>query len=119
MQGWCAACAWGGVAFPVQRARQVALGRKMTVAQALRDNPKGPVMRVIVECYSGFKADQRPVRFCLNGHWYEVVEVCDQWYSPGSTYFKVRAGNNDLYILQRSEGQDEWTLEAFRAAHRQ
>lgn len=68
-----------------------------------------------VECHAGYKADERPVRFHLGGHAYEVREVLDQWYDPAATYFKVRADDGDVYILRHSlEGG--WTLEAFRRA---
>ena len=37
-------------------------------------------MRLRVECYSGRKADERPVRFQLGERGYLVEEVLDQWY---------------------------------------
>ena len=36
-------------------------------------------MRLTVECYSGRKADERPVRFWLGGSMHEVQAVLDQW----------------------------------------
>ena len=73
-------------------------------------------MRVRVECYSGGKADERPVRFCLDERGYMVEEVLDQWYGPSDVFFKVRADDGTLYILRRSESASEeaWSLEAFR-----
>ncbi len=68
-----------------------------------------------VECYSGHKADERPVRFYLGDHAYEVVEVQDQWYDPAGSYFRVKADDGHLYILRHSL-DDGWTLEAFRKA---
>ena len=66
-----------------------------------------------VECYSGYKADERPVRFYLDDHAYEVREIEDRWYDPNATYFRVKADDGNLYILRHSlEGG--WTLEAFR-----
>jgi hypothetical protein len=68
-----------------------------------------------VECYSGRKADERPVRFQLDERDYLVEEVLDQWYGPDETFFKVRADDGNLYILRhRHDGADEWSLEAFR-----
>ena len=67
-----------------------------------------------VQCYAGQKADERPVRFQLDGHEYAVVEVVDQWYSPDDTFFKVRADDGNLYILRRHNAADEWRLESFR-----
>lgn len=72
-------------------------------------------MRVRVECYAGYKADERPLRFYLGEHVYQVEEVLDQWYGPDHTYFRVRAQDGNIYILRRGHReQDEWTLEAFR-----
>ena len=71
-------------------------------------------MTVRVQCYSGHKGDQRPVRFQLGTHEYLVDEVLDQWYGPDDTFFKVRADDGNLYILKHRAAIDEWTLEAFR-----
>jgi hypothetical protein len=37
-------------------------------------------MKLNVECCSGRKADERPVRFWLGGRQYQVETVLDQWY---------------------------------------
>ena len=61
-------------------------------------------MKLDVECYSGRKADKRPVRFRLDGREYLVEEVLDQWYGPRDAFYKVRADDGNLYILQRDSG---------------
>jgi hypothetical protein len=73
-------------------------------------------MRVRVECYSGRKADERPVRFWLDEHAFLVEEVLDQWYGPSDVFFKVHADDGNLYILRQSQrpSEDAWSLEAFR-----
>jgi hypothetical protein len=73
-------------------------------------------MNLRVECYSGFKADERPVRFELNGTVYLVEELLDQWYGPRDTYFKIRADDGNLYILRHDTFAPEgaWSLESFR-----
>lgn len=73
-------------------------------------------MVVNVECYSGSKADERPVRFELDGHEHMVEEVTDQWHSPDATYFKVRCDDGNIYVLRHaiSPQHDEWSLESFR-----
>jgi hypothetical protein len=77
----------------------------------------GARMQVRVECYAGYKAEQRPLRFYLRERCYEVEEVLDQWYGPEDTWFRVRAGDGNLYVLRHSPAQeDAWTLEAFRRA---
>jgi len=71
--------------------------------------------RVRVETYSGFKADERPLRLHLGDRALEVVSVEDRWYSPGETYFRVLTANGDRYVLRHTEAQDVWTLAAYRA----
>ncbi len=65
-----------------------------------------------VECYAGFKGDERPIRFWLDDQAYEVREVLDRWYDPGCSYFKVEAEDGNLYILRRALSGG-WSLEAF------
>jgi len=68
-----------------------------------------------VECYSGYKADERPVRLRLNDGTREVVAIEDRWYSPGATYFRVLVDDGDRYLLRHEEAQDVWTLVGYRA----
>jgi hypothetical protein len=70
---------------------------------------------VRVECYAGYKADERPMRALLDGQMVDITAVEDRWYSPGSTYFRVLLCNGERYVLRRQEAQDVWTIEAFRA----
>ena len=75
-------------------------------------------MKLSVECYSGRKADERPVRFWLAGRQYQVETVCDQWYDPESVFYKVQADDGNLYILrqQTSTPDREWDLVSFANA---
>ena len=70
---------------------------------------------VRVECYAGYKSDQRPVKLQIARQMVEVDEIEDRWYSPGATYFRVRLANGERYVLRREDAQDIWTLEAFRS----
>jgi hypothetical protein len=69
-----------------------------------------------VECYAGYRGDEKPQRFILAGRTFEVEQVEDQWYSPGAIYFRVVAKDGNRYVLRHDEAQDQWTLEAFRAS---
>jgi hypothetical protein len=70
---------------------------------------------VRVECYAGFKGDERPVRLQIGEQMVEIAEVEDRWYSPGATYFRVLLANGERYVLRHEDAQDVWTLEAFRS----
>lgn len=69
-----------------------------------------------VECYAGYKPDERPQRFQLRRRLFQVEQVDDQWYSPDATYFRVRADDGNFYVLRHDMLGDAWTLDAFRAA---
>jgi len=73
-------------------------------------------MKIRVEYYSGYKADQRPVRFYLGDRCLEVVDVHDQWRSPAADYFRVLAQDGQIYVLKHDWSGSEtlWTLEAQR-----
>lgn len=74
------------------------------------------LMKVNVECYSGRKADERLVRFWLEGRQHLVKAVLDQWYDPEGIFYKVRADDGNLYILrqQTSTPDGTWDLVSFR-----
>ncbi len=64
-----------------------------------------------VECYSGYKADEKPISFILDGKKLMVEKVIDQWRSPEFDYFEVLADDGKGYLLRNDERNEEWTLE--------
>jgi len=77
-------------------------------------------LKLHVECYAGFKADERPVQFRFCGkraRTFKVEEVVDQWYGLGYRCFKVRADDGNLYVLRHNESEDLWVLDSFRQAN--
>jgi hypothetical protein len=70
-----------------------------------------------VECYSGYKADERPLRFSMGRateRTLEVKEVLDRWYGVGYSCFRVQADDDNIYILRHHKAEDVWTLDSFR-----
>jgi hypothetical protein len=78
--------------------------------------PGRGMSEIRVQCYSGYRADERPSRFTIRDREYNVEEIDDQWYSPGAMYFRVRASDGNYYLLRHDEGQDGWTLDGYRQA---
>jgi hypothetical protein len=78
-------------------------------------------IKLEVDCYSGYKAEEKPIRFRLDGHQYLVEEVLDQWYGPHDAFYKVRADDGNLYILRREDSTPEgtWHLVSFRQLPRE
>jgi hypothetical protein len=72
---------------------------------------------VRVECYSGYKSDEYPVRFFLNDMRIEIGEIIDQWHQaeskrgfPAADYFKVRSADDKQFILKHEHDHDRWYL---------
>jgi hypothetical protein len=72
-------------------------------------------MKIQVECYSGHKADERPVKFSLGDTVLFVDSIEDQWYGPDGAYFRLVADDGNTYVIGRNEKTGEWTLTSFRA----
>ena len=67
-------------------------------------------LRIQVDAYSGYRADERPIRFSLHGRLCEVSAVEDRWYSPDAEYFRVRTTQNDLFVLRHDPQGEEWSV---------
>ena len=74
-----------------------------------------PEQIIHVECYSGYKADERPMKLHLAGRALEIIAVEDRWYSPGATFFRVVVESGDRYVLRHQEAPDLWSLVGYRA----
>ena len=77
------------------------------------------LQKLLVECYAGYKADERPLRFRARekgSRMFEVMEILDQWYGIGYRCFKLRADDGNIYILRHLEKEDQWVLDSFRRA---
>jgi hypothetical protein len=71
-----------------------------------------------VECYSGYKAEQTPVRFLLETRIIDVRKVLDQWLAPDHRYFKVLGDDNGEYILRHDPFAEKWELIFFKGSAR-
>jgi hypothetical protein len=72
--------------------------------------------RIAVECYSGHRANERPVAFTIRDRRYEVEEIVDRWYEgglepgrPELEYFKVRTREGRLFLLRYNALFDAWS----------
>jgi hypothetical protein len=67
-------------------------------------------MDLFVETFSGYKADEYPLRFSINGQCFEIISIEDRWYSPECSYYKVFADNGNTYILRQFPGNNRWEM---------
>ena len=69
-----------------------------------------------VECYSGYKVNERPVAFFYQDRRWEISEILDRWYEGGIEpertivdYFKVKA-DGEVFILRYAAETDTWSV---------
>ena len=73
--------------------------------------------KIEVECYSGYKANERPVAFTYQKRCREVAEIVDRWYeggleaqNPSVSYFKVRTVEGEVFLLRNVSLFDAWSI---------
>jgi hypothetical protein len=72
---------------------------------------------IIVECHSGYKADEYPKCFFLDNDRFEISQITDRWYQGDtnpdfhvSNYFKVETTRGEQYIIKHDHVSDRWYL---------
>ena len=74
--------------------------------------------RIEVECYSGYKTNERPIAFTSRGTRLEVQDIIDRWYEVGheasrheTSYFKVRTLEGQVFIIRYQSLLDAWSIQ--------
>lgn len=65
---------------------------------------------ITVMAYSGYKANERPLSFEVEGRRLTVTSIADRWYGGEDDYFKVAADDGRVYIIRRNRSMDGWFL---------
>lgn len=69
-----------------------------------------------VQCYSGFKTNERPSSFTYGGREVTVMDIEGSWFEEDESSmerracFRVRADDGDLYLLTCGESREDWLL---------
>jgi hypothetical protein len=63
-----------------------------------------------VECYSGYRSDERPEAFWLRQRRIAVREILRRWLSADHAHFEVTGEDGVRYILRRDDHHDRWEL---------
>jgi hypothetical protein len=67
-------------------------------------------MDIIVETYSGYKADEYPKKIIMGERRLEVLDIEDRWYGPDYAYFKILADDGKKYILKQNCKDSRWDI---------
>ncbi len=66
-----------------------------------------------VRCLSGYRADERPISFLLDGVDTEIRSILASWREPGYQYFKIKTKDGRVYEIRHHEYEDFWQMMAF------
>ena len=61
-----------------------------------------------VECYSGSRYGERPLRFLRGDQWHVVKEIDASWRTPSAVHFRVRTEGGDRCELTYDERVEQW-----------
>ncbi len=68
-----------------------------------------------VECYAGYRGDERPDVFWLHARRIVVRKILDRWLDEDHAYFTVTGEDGARYLLRRDDRRDRWDLVAMEA----
>ena len=70
-----------------------------------------------VECYSGYRANERPIALTFENRRWQIEEIIDRWYEgglrpgqPAMDYFKVRTTEGRTFLLRYNSLFDAWSI---------
>jgi hypothetical protein len=71
-------------------------------------------MRIKVMSYAGYRAEERPKAFILDGQKIEVHKISAQWREEDRDCFRVVSADGNRYLLCYSRRDDVWDARVLR-----
>jgi hypothetical protein len=63
-----------------------------------------------VDAYAGYKGEETPRSFTLDGTRHVVADIVGRWYSESHSYFKVKTTDGHRFVLRLNLDQYVWEL---------
>ena len=63
-----------------------------------------------VLAYSGYKGNERPRSFFMDGKTLDVVSIISRWRDPDNDFFKVKTEDGKNYVIRFNHISEAWTL---------
>lgn len=70
-------------------------------------------MRILVECYAGYRGEETPRCLDLGAGKIAVIDVIDRWLAPDHRYFKVQGDDGGVYMVRHDVLADRWEMVMF------
>jgi hypothetical protein len=67
-----------------------------------------------VECYAGYRGEERPRYIWMGKRKITVLEVIDRWLAPDHRYFKIKGDDGAIYIIRHDIENWRWELIFYR-----
>jgi len=65
---------------------------------------------VTVDAYAGYKGEETPRSFTVEGVNRAVLDIVDRWYTETCSYFRVNANDGQRYVLRYHLDEELWEL---------
>lgn len=65
---------------------------------------------LVVDAYAGYKGEETPRAFWLDGVRLLVSEILGRWYTETHSYFRVLASDQHRYVLRYHLDETAWEL---------
>lgn len=65
---------------------------------------------ITVETYAGYKGEETPRAFTLDGIRLSVNEILGRWYTETHSCFRIRADDGQRYVLRYDLDEELWEL---------
>jgi hypothetical protein len=64
----------------------------------------------MVDAYAGYKGEETPRSFTIEGVCRVVTEIVDHWYTDTCSFFRVRTDDDRHYVLRFHLDEERWEL---------
>ena len=65
---------------------------------------------ITVEAYAGYKGEETPRAFTLDGIRLSVDEILGRWYTETHSCFRIHASDGQRYVLRYDLNEEAWEL---------
>ena len=93
-------------------------GRSATFRPAGNGMGTSQKIPLAVECYAGYRADERPTALTLGSRRIAVREILDRWLGEDHAYFKIVGEDGAVYLIRQDLNQSGWELILFEVPAR-
>jgi len=66
--------------------------------------------RLQIDAHIGYKGEETPHAFTVDGVRLSVKEIVERWYTECHCYFRIQASDGQRYVLRYDLEEEQWEL---------